>query len=299
MNTSTIRDFYGSSYAIFGQMSYALTDNLEVIAGLRYEEQSMEFDDHNLGTSNENGWDQISPKIALQCHLTPEIMTYVSASQGYRSGGFNVIADEPEYETYDAETLWSYEVGLKSAFFDNRLILNCDVYYMDISDMQVEEAITPYLSYTTNAAEASAMGGEIELALRLADGLTVTAGFGYCDIEFDEFQDSLGNYEGNKNPYAPDYTFNLGAQYRHENGFYARAEMVGYGKMYLDKANEYSQDAHQLVNAKIGYETEHFDIYLYGENVFDAEHDAYGYYGGYYVVYGDPREIGLKLVYRF
>jgi iron complex outermembrane receptor protein len=133
----------------------------------------------------------------------------------------------------------------------------------------------------------------------LADGLTVTAGFGYCDIEFDEFQDSLGNYEGNKNPYAPDYTFNLGAQYRHENGFYARAEMVGYGKMYLDKANEYSQDAHQLVNAKIGYETEHFDIYLYGENVFDAEHDAYGYYGGYYVVYGDPREIGLKLVYRF
>jgi len=109
----------------------------------------------------------------------------------------------------------------------------------------------------------------------------------------------LGNYEGNKNPYAPNYTFNIGAQYRHSSGFYARADLIGYGKMYFDKANEYSRDAYELVNAKIGYEMENFDVYLYGKNVFDKEYNTYGYMGGFYTVYSDPGEVDLQLVYRF
>ena len=107
------------------------------------------------------------------------------------------------------------------------------------------------------------------------------------------------HYKGNKNPYAPDYTFNIGAQYRHESGFYARADLIGYGEMYFDKANEYSRDAYEIVNAKIGYETEHFDVYLYGKNLFDKEYDSDGYYGGFYTIYSDPGEVVLQAVYRF
>jgi outer membrane receptor protein involved in Fe transport len=124
-------------------------------------------------------------------------------------------------------------------------------------------------------------------------------GFGYTDIEFDDFEDVLGDYEDNDNPFAPEYTFNIGAQYRHYSGFYARADLIGYGKMYFDKANDYSRDAYEIVNAKIGYEAKHFDIYLYGKNLFDEEYDSDEYYGGMYTIYSDPGEIGLQLVYRF
>ena len=127
----------------------------------------------------------------------------------------------------------------------------------------------------------------------------MTAGFAYTDIEFDEFKDTAGDYQGNKTTYAPEYTFNIGAQYRWENGFYARADLIGYGEMYFDKANQYKRDPYQIVNAKIGYEAEHYDIYLYGKNIFDEKYDSYGYYSGYYTLYSDPGEVGLQVTYRF
>jgi iron complex outermembrane receptor protein len=295
----TSRDIDGDSYAAFAHLTYPLAGQLSLIGGLRYEKEEQEFEDNLSNTRLDDSWNELTPKIALEYRFTPAIMTYVSASKGYRSGGFNFAATDPQYYSYDAEKLWSYEMGVKSAFLDNRLILNGSVYYMDITDMQVEEAVSPMESYITNAAEATAKGIELEMTARVFDGLALMAGFGYTDIEFDDFKDVLGDYKGNENPFAPEYTFNIGAQYRHDSGFYARADLIGYGKMYFDKANDYSRDAYEIVNTKIGYEAEDFDIYLYAKNLVDKEYDSTGYYGGMYTVYSDPREVGLQAVYRF
>jgi len=289
----------GDAYAVFTNLTYPLIGQLSLVTGLRYEKQYQEFKDNISKSKFDDSWNALTPRIGLEYSFTPAIMTYAGASKGYRSGGFNHFATDPQYYSYDDEELWSYEIGLKSSFLNNRLILNGAVYYMDITDMQVEEAVTPVISYMTNAAEATAKGIELEMTARVADGLTLMTGFGYSDIEFDSFKDAHGDYKGNKNPFAPKYTFNIGAQYRHDSGFYARADLIGSGKMYLDKANEYSRDAYEIVNAKIGYEAEHFDIYLYGKNLFDEKYDSVGYYDGFYTIYSDPGEIGLQLVYRF
>ncbi len=293
------RDFTGDAYAIFGQAGYAFTQKLKLTGGLRYEIQNQEYENYVSGTNTDDSWDEISPRLAVEYRFTPAWMTWVSATKGYRSGGFNTFAADPAYVSYEEEKLWSYEVGSKAAFLNNRLILNACLFYMDITDMQVMDAVSPTDSYLTNAAEATSMGIELEMTARVTDSLTLMAGFGYTDVEFDEFTDALGDYTGNKNPYAPEYTFNIGAQYRHELGFYARVDLVGYGEMFLDKFNRYSREAFQIVNAKIGYETDHFDIYLYGKNIFDEEYDSVGYYDGYYTVYSDPGEVGLQLTYRF
>ncbi|MFV9644699.1 MAG: TonB-dependent receptor [Desulfobacterales bacterium] len=295
----TSRDVDENSYAAFAHLTYPLTKQLSMIVGLRYEKEEQDFEDNISHLKTDDSWGGLTPKIALEYRFTPAIMTYVSASKGYRSGGFNPYTADPQYNSYDAEKLWSYEAGVKSAFLDNRLILNSSVYYMDITDMQVNEAVSPVESYITNSAEATAKGVELEMTAKVFDGLSLMAGFGYSDVEFDSFKDAMGDYEGNKNPYAPEYTFNIGAQYRHYSGFYARGDLIGYGKMYFDKANEYSRDAYEIVNAKIGYEAEYFDIYLYAKNLFDKEYDSEGFFDGMYTIYSDPREIGLQLVYRF
>jgi len=293
------REVNGNSYAVFGQASYFLTEQINLIGGMRYEQQELEYEDFLSDAGDDDSWEQISPKIALEYHLTPDIMSYASISKGYRSGGFNQLASDEQYASYDEEILWSYELGMKSAFFNRRLIVNGAVYYMDINNMQVEEALDPHEGYVTNAAEATAMGAELEMSVRVAQGLTLSAGFGYCDITFDKYEDALGNYEGNHNLYAPDYTYNIGAQYRHAGGMYARVDLIGYGKIYFDRANEYSRDPYELVNGKIGYESEHYDMYLYCKNIFDTAYDSHGYYSGFYTVYSDPRELGIQLTYRF
>ncbi|MDX9963965.1 TonB-dependent receptor domain-containing protein [Desulfobacter postgatei] len=293
------RDVDGNTYAVFTNLTCLLSQRFSLVGGLRYETIQKEFQNNINAKNIDDSWEALTPKFALEYRPLPGIMTYISASKGYRAGGFNFLSTDPEYESFDEEELWSYEIGAKNTFFNNRLVVNASIYLMDLSDMQVSETVAPTESYITNAAEATGKGVELELMGKITAGLTIMAGFGYTDIEFDDFKDTAGDYQGNTSTYSPGYTFNIGAQYRWENGFYARADLIGYGEMYFDKANEYKRDAYQIVNAKIGYETEHFDVYLYGKNIFDEEYDSYGYYGGYYTIYSDPGEVGLQVTYRF
>ncbi len=300
------RDDTGNSHAIFGQLDYALTSDLHLIGGLRYEKQEAELDDLLLGTHSEKSWSDVSPKIAVEYKFLKGVNVYASAAKGFRSGGFSGMG--PTASHYDPETLWSYETGVKTVFLDGRAMLNACLYYMDIDDMQVEKHISPTATSTVNAAKASAKGGELEFTARPVKGLQVYAGVGYCDIEFDSYMDTswdmmtgtsmVMDYSGNKNPYAPEYTFNLGALYRHATGFYVSADLVGYGDMYMDAANKDKKEAYSVMNAKIGYEFENFDVYLYAENLLDEELITKNYFG-FYNVHGNQREIGLQLTYRF
>ena len=299
MNFDQKLDRDGNAYAFFGNIGYFLTPHIKITGGLRYERQEMDFSCNMLPEDRNNTWEDISPRIALEYHFTPDIMAYVNAAHGYRTGGFNSQATNPEYYSYDEESLWSYEAGFKSVLMDKKLMFNLSLFYMDISDMQVMEAIGPYETYLTNAAKASSSGAEVDVRFKVTDSMTLSGGLGLTNIEFDDFKDAHGNYEDNNNPFAPDYTFNLGASYRHPAGYYARVDLIGYGKMYMDKENTNAVDAYMLVDAKIGYETERYDIYLYGKNIFDKKYDSLGYYDGVYDLYSNPGQIGLEMVYRF
>ncbi len=153
-------------------------------------------------------------------------MTYASVAKGFRSGGFNTYATNPQYMTYNEEELWSYEAGMKSTLLNKRLMINTVFFYMDIEDMQVNQAISPTEAYLTNAAKASAIGGEVDITAKLTESLSVNTSLGYTNIEFDTYKDALGDYKGNRNPYAPEYTCNIGAQYRSPKGFYARCDVI-------------------------------------------------------------------------
>ena len=137
-------------------------------------------------------------------------MGFVSIAKGFRSGGFNYFAGNRD-ESYDAEKLWSYEVGMKSKLFNNKMLLNGSVYYMDIQDMQATEGAPPMDLHITNSAEAAGYGAELDMQMLLTKTITLNAGLGYSNVEYDEFKDDSGTYDGNKSPYAPEFTFNAGA----------------------------------------------------------------------------------------
>ena len=159
-----------------------------------------------------DSWERLTPKITAEYHATPDLLLYADVSEGYRTGGFNGLATDPEYYSFDEETLWAYELGMKSLFMNKRIMLNAALFYMEISDMQVDEWVDLNTALITNAAEATSWGLELELTARITDSLSLMGGFGYTNVEFDQFSDAAGDYAGNKNPFAPDYTFNVGAQ---------------------------------------------------------------------------------------
>lgn len=287
----------GDSYAGFTHVGYNLTPKLKLIGGLRYEYQEQKFNSNMLANSQTESWDNISPKFGLEYKISPEVMTYATVAQGYRPGGFNERSFNPAYYKYEPEKLWSYELGVKSTLLDKKLIVNTAIFYMDISDKQVEEQVSMTENYITNAGEATSMGAELEFTAILTEGLMLNGGFGYTHAEFDKFKDLSGDYKHNKLPYAPEYTYNVGGQYRAQNGIYARVDVSGYGKAYFDKENTSYRNAYALVDFKVGYEMEHCDVYLYGKNIFDTEHDIKNW--NRMDVYSEPGEVGVQLVARF
>ncbi|WP_321413871.1 TonB-dependent receptor [uncultured Desulfobacter sp.] len=290
------RDLGGEAFALFGQLRYSLTPKIGVTGGLRYETQDKDMQDYASGNSFDDTWDDIAPKFSVDYAITEQVMGYATVAKGFRSGGFNAYSTDSEYDSYDSEKLWSYEIGVKSQLFENRLIVNGALFYMDIDDMQVTEDTISSWSYITNAATALSYGVELEIQAKITPQFTMTGNVGYTNVKFDEYQDESGDYSDNNTPNVPEYTFAIGCQYRTGNGFYVGVDLIGVGKTYLERTNTYKRDAYQLVNAKIGYEAENWDIYLYGKNIFDEDYSSEG---ETYVYYSDPREIGVKLTYRF
>ncbi len=109
------------------------------------------------------------------------------------------------------------------------------------------------------------------------------------------------DYEGKDLPNAPEYTYNLGVQYRHEIGFFGRVDLLGTGKFYGDSKNLAEQDSYELVNLRLGYEREHFDIVCWCKNLFDERYATMKVIWGAdeMCVDGEPRMFGATLTYRF
>ena len=109
-------------------------------------------------------------------------------------------------------------------------------------------------------------------------------------------------YDDNRIPYVPKYTCNVAVQYRHPLGIFGRIEMQRFDDFYHDIANTQKEDAYELVNTRLGYEWEHFDIYFWAKNLFDEEYvttmfDMGG--GDWYGNPSDPRTFGVMLTGRF
>ena len=290
------------TYSLFAHAKYPLLEKLNIIGGLRYDRFNTDFENTCTNFSDKKSWNSLSPKAALEYQLTEENMVYASISHGYRVGGFLTMRMVKGNELFDPEKLWAYEVGSKNTFFDKTLKANIALFLNDIKDAQIEAyefasgMPTPYVD---NAGDMKAYGVELELNWFPVDSLELFGTFGYTYLRFDKFEDITGKHDGNRLPFVPDYTLNAGAQYRHNSGFFARGEVLGSSKTYLDPANKYSIPGHATVNAKIGWEFDQLDVYLFANNLFDQEYDYNGAFGGAYSVASPPRSIGIMFNYNF
>ena len=300
--------------ALFGEMTYSFKGGLDLTLGLRYDREQVDFDYRQqpsgpmlammgysaYATSNDATFEAWLPKAALNYRLSEGIMPYFIISRGYTSGGFNNYA---EYGTpYDPEFSWNYELGTKTSWWDNKLRLNAALFYIDRTDMQVAVITRDgYSVYTDNAAKASSKGVEVELTVRPMVGLELFANAAYTDTQYDSYTSGTDVLDDNHTIYSPEYTLNLGATYRHSSGFYLSALYDHVGKVYFDTANTKSQGDYGIFGAKIGYELERFDIYLYGKNLFDEEYvtRAFEVSDVWYGRAGTPQTFGVVIQARF
>ena len=127
----------------------------------------------------------VTSRESLNYHFTDDAMVYASAANGEKVGGFN---NNTTYPTYQPETNWTYELGIKSSFLDNRAQVNADVFYINAKNYQIygppPGATLPGNFITTNYGGLATRGFELTGLIAPIQGVRLSAGVGYADPKF-------------------------------------------------------------------------------------------------------------------
>ncbi|HNP37308.1 MAG TPA: TonB-dependent receptor [Woeseiaceae bacterium] len=224
--------------AVFGEVSYQLTDDWSVTGGVRW----FEFDrkDHQLyqapggfppfgsygageGVFDSSGTNSDTVlKFSTQYNLTDDKMVYFTYSEGFRLGGHNsprAAATGSIPETYKPDLLQNYEIGLKSQWLDNRVMLNVSLFHMKWSDIQINARVDGpwWLGGTFNGEEGVSDGLELNGEWQVSENLSLQGSVFLNNAEYsgDTF-DPRGNLyleDGQEMPNSPDQKYWLALEY--------------------------------------------------------------------------------------
>lgn len=296
------------SWALFGDVSYSLTERLDIGFGVRYyEDDQASFDG---GATEEDGFDSTDPRLYLSYQLNEEVNLYASAAKGFRSGGFNL----GELPNYEPEAVTSYELGAKAVFLDGSLNLEAAGYYTEYDDMLRRGLVfvnNSFQSLTSNIGNVEVKGVEGAITWQLGAGLTLNATASYIDSEVTEVRSTdATNIVGDPTDYVPEFSYSLGAHYTF-NWF---GDLPGFVRLdynyrdavnYVDRSSfpdanlpQMSDDI-RLLNARMGISWERVSLDLFGSNLTNENDYIDPYWGWKNANRTRPRTLGIEATYSF
>lgn len=273
------------SFAAFAQFNFRITDDLSLTAGGRWtrEKKTIEvnqmfgipgFPEFGLfplfGTQEviDAGGDvapvfkEFNPKVGLEYQFTDDIMAYVSFTQGFKSGGWNArVFNQFEFLNIEPESVDSYEIGIKSEWFDNKLRLNLTYFYADYDNFIIT-AVSPITGnfITINAAKAAIDGLELDFVARPVQGFDVYGFVGLMWNRYKELDPGVVFSIDNEIKRTPDFTFQIGFTYTHpvsDNGNLIWNTDFSYkAKLFNGVSNTPFEAApsQEILNASLSYE---------------------------------------------
>ena len=314
-------EYEATNYALFGQLDTDLGSNYALSVGLRLERRNSHYSDTNNDNfdPSETMW---GGHIAVSKVLNDSHNAYVRVARGYKAGGFNMtlpveLNDKKEFST---ETLYNYEIGLKSHWLAGLIDTNLALFYMDRQDQQVaasqQDPDKPqrFILFTENAGSSNNYGAELDATWYATDNLQVYSSLGWLETAYGDYQyqDKYGtevDLTGRDLAHSPHVTYSLGGTYRANSGWFANLNLSGKSEFYYSDSNESRSEPYTIVNARVGYEASAWSAYLWGRNLFNEEYGVRGFYFGnepdngwaekQYIRYGDPRQIGVTFNVKF
>ncbi|MBZ0222711.1 MAG: TonB-dependent receptor [Dokdonella sp.] len=205
-----------TSSAAFAHLSWEFAPTWTLAAGLRYTHETKDYwrttsaffgaplqaasqDPQAVIPPTSHGWNALTPSLSLQKQFNEQLMGYVSANRGFKSGGFNGRANsaaEAANPIFNPEYVWTYELGLKMRSADNRLQANVAAFHSNYRDFQARvsavsgDPANPVFSFPVlNAASLKMDGIEIEGAALFGEGTRLSGQLSWLNARYDKFVD--------------------------------------------------------------------------------------------------------------
>ena len=296
VTTQATRSIDTSATGVFASAEYDLTDKLTVAGGIRWTEDDKDF--RAQGDERSIGDEQVSWDASATYAVNENVNTYARIAKGFRGPTIQQRFGAPSQA--DSETVLSYEAGVKSELLDNRVRLNSNVFFYEISDQQLTVVGGQSNTVTLfNAEKGEAYGFEADIEAVVTDNLLVTGGLSYNHTEIkDDVLLSPGcggfictvtdpvvvvdgvtrfNISGNSFPNAPEWIANVTARYSipiDTGEFYAYTDWAYKGdtNFFLYESVEFQQEGYWEGGLRFGYKDDKgYEVSLFGRNILDKD----------------------------
>ncbi|HEY6619626.1 MAG TPA: TonB-dependent receptor [Steroidobacteraceae bacterium] len=320
-------------YAIFGEVSYQLTQTLKLTLGarafaLRQSEDRNADGFFNGGPTSDHppssSFHGVDPRIIVDYKVTSDNLLYASASEGFRPGIVNssipltrcaadlaALGRTSVPSGAQPDSLWSYEIGSKNDFFSDHLRINAAAFQMNWKKIQLSVSLpTCGFGFEDNVGGARIRGTEISIDQQLAKGLTVGADATYIDAVITSAIPDVTFRAGDQLPDTPKqwvtaYTEWQGVYAGNVHGF-VRADYQWRGDSVRDASSQsslanYRYNGWSVANVNLGANWDKFELRLFVDNVFnkDPPIDFTNSWGQWRISTLRPRTVGLNLGINF
>ncbi len=213
-------------YAAFANATIHFGSRFDLTFGGRFSHNKQSADQAITGDPSIGVVDDIRPTsrssddvftyaIAPRFELSDDVAIYARVATGYRPGGPNVLAlgaPAGTPESYDSDTLRSYEAGIKAETADGSLGVDFSIFYLDWDDVQLAARVNN-VGINANGGTAVSKGAEITARLRPTRGLRFTATAAYTDGRLTADAPDAGGFDGDRLPYTPKTSLGLSGDY--------------------------------------------------------------------------------------
>lgn len=309
------------SVSLFGNMEWDANDALTLSAGgrLQYTETELGRNKSIFGVRNpilppgvlvgppansaeSEGW-YFSPTLGATYQLNDETSWFARTSIGVKPEGYTAFSDNPNTSSFDEETSWESEVGLRYESADSSVGAELRGYFKRIDDYQFNASVPGTTDFIiVNAERVTALGLELEANWRPVDNLTLSASAGISEIEFDDYTDLGGvNRDGSQVPFLPEFTAAVGFRYDVTEKIYLQSSVRSIGTTYYDAANSanFKQGAYEIWDAEIGYNGDGWNAAVFGRNMLDEEYYSFINDAIAAGSPGDPGMVGVRVGLEF
>ena len=322
-------EFTRTGFAAFSQVSYSITDQLDVTGGIRYSEEFVDFTIDKIVEipllpatitvfgNTDTDFSDVSPMGSISYRWNEDLMTYLTIAKGFKAGGYDgTTLEQSAYDVpFDSEESISYEVGFKGTLLDGGLDFSGAIYHIDLDDLQV---LTSSLidgipiGIISNAGESRSRGAEAEFVYRPNANLLVSGSVSYTDAEFIEYIDANDiDQSGNPLNNVPEWTGSLQLEYLHplSNGMdlsylvsYSYIDEIRMGTG-IDQDPVRQLDSYDVVDASISLDMDDLVITLFADNLLDDYNVPTSQLGFFNLRIFDqpqpPRRVGIRASYQW
>jgi len=297
----TLFDYYETQdleqYALFGEIAYPMTDKLTFTTGLRWydvKEDAVQdaagfFFGGTVFQEASFSKDGFNPRFILDYAVSENVSVAAQASKGFRLGGSTypvnedlckddleqIGVSEPPTQ-FDNETLWNYELSLKSTLADGRVVANASLFTQDYENLIQSISLPCGFALTGNLGAAKIKGAEFELQAAINENWSVSANATYLDPEIEDSGAFLNLEEGQRLPLSPEFSAaaNLHFYSQLSNAWELDGDL---NFQYVDEMlqnlqfDDVKTDSYQLVSTQLRVSSGKWSLTAYVDNVFDEE----------------------------